>query len=115
MNALAGLILLQANGAPAPSPFGSFLVPMLLVFGIFYFLVIRPQARRQKEHDRMLSEIERGDTVVTSGGLHGKVTGLTDDVLTVEIAALKGERVRVKVARGKIDSVAKAKGNGSES
>ena len=53
------------------------------------------------------SGIEKGDSVITAGGLHGKVTGLTDDVITLEIAALKGERVRVKVSRAKVDGVVK--------
>jgi len=52
----------------------------------------------------MLKAIEKGDDIVTTGGLHGKVTGVTDDVLTVEIAVLKGERVRVKVSRSAIES-----------
>jgi preprotein translocase subunit YajC len=57
----------------------------------------------------MLKAIEKNDDVVTAGGLHGKVVGVTDDVLTLEIAVLKGDRVRVKVSRAKIDSVQKAK------
>jgi preprotein translocase subunit YajC len=57
----------------------------------------------------MLKAIEKNDNVITAGGLHGKVVGIADDVLTLEIAALKGERVRVKVSRAKIDSVSKAK------
>ena len=71
---------------------------------MFYFLLIRPQQKRQREHDDMLKALEKGDSVVTAGGLYGTVVGITDDTLTVEIAALKGERVRVKVARSKIDS-----------
>ncbi len=102
----AGFVPLQA--APEASPFGSLLIPMGLVLLIFYFLTIRPQQKRQQEHEARLKAIEKGDDVVTVGGLHGKVVGLTDDVLTLEIAALKGERVRVKVARAKIDSVSKA-------
>ena len=62
----------------------------------------------------MLSGIEKGDSVIMSGGLHGKVTGVTDDVLTLEIAALKGERVRVKVSRAKVAGVVKP-GKGEES
>ena len=104
-------VLLQA--APEPSPFGM-LVPMGLIFLIFYFLLIRPQQKRQREQEEMLKAIEKNDAVVTAGGLHGKVVGITDDVLTLEIAALKGERVRVKVARGKVESVSKAK-KGDES
>ena len=80
------------------------LVPMVLIFMIFYLLLIRPQQKRQKQQEALLKSIEKGDHVVTAGGLHGKVTGVTDDTLTIEIAALKGERVRVKVARAKIES-----------
>ena len=95
--------LLMPLQAAEPSPF-SMLVPMGAIFLIFYFLLIRPQQKRQREHEEMLKAVEKGDEVVTAGGLHGKVVGTTDDTLTLEIAALKGERVRVKVARSKIDS-----------
>jgi preprotein translocase subunit YajC len=84
-------------------------IPMIAIFAIFYLLLIRPQQRRQREHEKTLAAIEKGDRVVTAGGLHGVVTGVTDDVLTVEIAALKGERVRVKISRARIDSVQKGK------
>ena len=100
-------ILLQAP-AQQPSPFGM-LVPMAAIFLIFYFLLIRPQQKKQRTQEELLKAIDKGDDVVTAGGLHGKVVGTTDDVLTLEIAALKGERVRVKVSRAKIDSVQKAK------
>jgi preprotein translocase subunit YajC len=107
------LTLLQAD--PAGSGLIQFL-PFILIFFIFYFLLIRPQQKRQREQEKMLGGIERGDAVVTAGGLHGRVVGVTDDVLTVEIAALKSERVRVKVSRAKVDAVQKAKkGEGEES
>jgi len=111
MKALCAAILLQAGRGGGDF---SIFVPMIAIFLIMYLLLIRPQQRRQKEHEKVLANIEKGDNVVTAGGLHGRVTGVTDDVLTVEIAALKGERVRVKVARAKIDSVVKGKG-GDES
>jgi preprotein translocase subunit YajC len=95
-------ILLQAAPGPA-SPFQMF-VPMIAIFLIFYFLLIRPQQRKQRTQEEMLKAIEKGDDVITAGGLHGKVVGVTDDVLTLEIAALKGERVRVKVARAKVEA-----------
>jgi preprotein translocase subunit YajC len=101
-----GFVPLQA--APEQSPLGM-LVPMGLIFLIFYFLLIRPQQRRQRDLDQMLKAIEKNDNVVTAGGLHGKVVGITDDVLTIEIAALKAERVRVKVSRSKVESVTKGK------
>jgi len=97
-----------ASGAEGPSPF-SMLLPILGMLLIFYFLMIRPQQRRQREQEQMLKAIEKNDNVVTAGGLHGKVVGIADDVLTIEIAALKAERVRVKVARAKVESVTKGK------
>ena len=102
-----GFVPLQA-AADQSSPLGM-LVPMGLIFLIFYFLLIRPQQKRQRDLEAMLKAIERNDHVVTSGGLHGKVVGIADDVLTIEIAALKSERVRVKVSRSKVDSVTKGK------
>jgi preprotein translocase subunit YajC len=66
MNALFAAVLLQAeSGAPPQSPIG-FLLPMALIFVIFYFLLIRPQTKRQKEHEEMLKRVEKGDRVVTS-------------------------------------------------
>jgi len=80
-----------------------FLVPFGAMLLIFYFLLIRPQSKRQREHEKMLAALGKGDRVVTSGGIHGLVVGAEKDVLTLEIAALKGEKVRVKVDRARID------------
>ena len=107
MNALPGLVVLQAD--PTGGGLLSFL-PFILIFLIFYFLLIRPQQKRQRQQEAMLKSIEKGDSVVTSGGLHGKVTGVTDDVLTVDIGGVKGDRMRVKVARARIERVQKNKG-----
>ncbi len=112
MNFLSGLIRLQAQ--PEASPFGM-LVPMAAIFMIFYFLLIRPQQKKQKELEKMLKAIEKGDNVVTAGGLHGKVTGVTDHVLTLDVGGVKGERVKVKIARSRIESVEKASKKGDES
>ncbi len=106
MHAIPAAILLQAGGQAEPQLF-NMLFPMIAIFGIFYFLLIRPQQKKQKDQEAMIKSIQRGDSVVTAGGLHGKVTGVSDDVITLEIAALKGERVRVKVARPRIESVSK--------
>jgi preprotein translocase subunit YajC len=94
-----GLQLAQA--APADGGGGGafgFFLPLAAMFLLLYALVIRPQQRQQKEHRQMLAEIERGDFIVTSGGLHGRVVGIADDVLTVEVA----ERVRVKVDKSAV-------------
>jgi preprotein translocase subunit YajC len=68
---------------------------------IFYFLLIRPQQKKQKETRNMLSSLKRGDRVRTAGGLHGTITGITDTVVTLEIA----EKVRVKVDRNYVAAV----------
>lgn len=80
-----------------------FLVPFGAMLLIFYFLLIRPQAKKQRELEKMLGALSKGDRVVTSGGLHGVVAGVEKDVITLEIAALKGERVRVKLDRARIE------------
>lgn len=76
-------------------------IPLILMFAIFYFLLIRPQQKKAKQHKALLSSIKKGDRVVSTGGLHGMVTGLTDEVVTMEIAP----KVRVKVSRGSIAGV----------
>lgn len=73
-------------------------VPLVLMILIFYFLLIRPQQKRQKEHRAMLANLKKGDQVITQGGIYGTITGLTDSVVTLEIA----DGVKVKVQRGYI-------------
>ncbi len=92
------MIPLQTPG----SDFG-FLIPLVPIFLIFYLLVFRPQQKRQKDQEAMLAALGKGDRVVTSGGIHGVVAGAEKDVLTLEIAVLKGERVRIKVDRARVE------------
>ncbi|MBW2577923.1 MAG: preprotein translocase subunit YajC [Deltaproteobacteria bacterium] len=113
MNFLFGLIPLQAQ-PDGGSPFGAF-VPIILITGIFYLLLIRPQQKKQKKLEAMIKAVDKGDNVVTTGGLHGKVIGVTDDVLTLDIGGVKGERIKVKVARGRIEQVDAASKKGDES
>jgi preprotein translocase subunit YajC len=70
-------------------------VPLILIFVIFYFLLLRPQQKKAKQQKDFLSDLKAGDMIVTSGGLHGKITALTDAVVTLEIA----DKVRVRVSR----------------
>lgn len=98
----------QAAGAPA---FGGTdmlmqLAPFVLIFAIMYFLIIRPQRQRQKAHQEMIKNVRRGDTVITSGGLIGKVTKVVDDN---EVEVQLAEAVRVRVLRSAIGEV-RAKG-----
>jgi preprotein translocase subunit YajC len=89
--------------APAGQPGGplGFFLPMVLIFVVFYFLLIRPQSKRAKEHRAMIAALETGAEVVTSGGILGKVTELGDNFVTVEIA----DGVQVKVQRHTITQV----------
>ncbi len=78
-------------------------VPLILMFVIFYFLLIRPQQKRQKEHKALLAGLKRGDDIITAGGIMGRITNVAETVVTIEVA----EKVRIKVARGQITSVKK--------
>jgi len=101
-------IPLLAQAAPAPGAIDLFgmIVPMVAILGVFYFFMIRPQQRKQKDHQAMLSQVTRGDTVVTHGGLIGKVVRVVDDnELLVEV----GENVKVRVLRQGLSDV-RAKG-----
>ncbi|MGE5842977.1 MAG: preprotein translocase subunit YajC [Deltaproteobacteria bacterium] len=78
-------------------------IPLMLMFAIFYFLLIRPQQKKAKQHKALLASIKKRDRVVTSGGLHGVITGVADDVVTMEIAP----KIRVKVSRGSVAGILK--------
>ena len=90
----------QAAGGAQPNAFVQ-LLPLVLIFVVFYFLLIRPQAKRAKEHKAMVAALGVGDEVVTSGGILGKITVTGDQFLTVEVA----EGVRVKLQRHTVTSV----------
>ena len=99
----------EATGAAAGGGAGflSLSNPMWMLFAMFavmYFLLIRPQQKKQKEHREMLNNLKKGDRIITSGGLYGRITGLTDATLTLEIA----DKVRVKVSRGHIAGLAQS-------
>src|SRR5262245_17296363 len=94
--------LAYAQAAPGAFDYlNSLIVPTMLIIGIMYFLMIRPQQKRLKEHRAMIEGIRRGDTVVTSGGIIGKVTKVDDQELQVEIA----EGVKIKVVRSTVSEV----------
>ena len=83
-----------ADTAQSPGGFASFL-PLILIFVIFYFLLIRPQQKKVKEHQAYIAALKKGDAVVTNGGIHGIITGLTDTVVTLEIA----DGGKIKISR----------------
>lgn len=92
------------GGIPGTSGLMS-MAPLIILFVIFYFLLIRPQQKRAKEHKEMLSKVSKGDNVITTGGIHGRVTSVNEETLTVEIA----ENVRIKIAK---DSITARKAQG---
>jgi preprotein translocase subunit YajC len=76
------------------------IVMMLVIFGIMYFIMIRPQMKKQKEHQAMLAKLGKGDEVITRGGLIGKITGISDDgVMVIELQ----EKVRVRIPRAYLE------------
>ncbi len=86
----------------AQGGFGAF-IPLILMFVIFYFLLIRPQQKKTKQHREMISNLKKGDRIITGGGIHGHITSVDDDTLTVEIA----DKVRVKLSRGNVAALVK--------
>jgi preprotein translocase subunit YajC len=94
LNALAQAAPTGGGGSFLNSP----LVPMIGIFAIFYFLLIRPQSKKAKEHQKMLSELKKGDDVSTQGGVIGKITGLKDNEVTLQVQ----EGVRIRVLRSAV-------------
>ena len=90
----------QATGAPAGGGLISFL-PMLFIIAALYFLLIRPQAKRAKEHTAMVQGLAKGDEVVTAGGMLGRITELGDQFVTLKIAA----NTEIKIQRNNIGAV----------
>lgn len=97
---MIGIAYAMGQGGGAGGGAGGFsgFIPLILMFVIFYFLLIRPQQKKTKEHREMIANLKKGDRIITSGGLHGRITGMDESTLTVEIA----DKVRVKVARGNV-------------
>ncbi len=89
-NAMAG----GAGGTPGPSAGLADFIPLILLFVIFYFMLIRPQMKRAKEHKQLIESLNKGDEVMTSGGLIGKITDLGENFVVVEVA--KGTEVKVQ-------------------
>ena len=96
--------LLQANGEQAPSgPLGGFMtfLPFIAIIAIFYFLIIRPQNKKQKETQKMLSALKKGDRVVTIGGIHGTITSVRDQSVVVKV----DDTTKIEFSRSAISSI----------
>ncbi len=101
------LFLLQT--APSSSPFGSIgaFLPLILIFGIFYFLLIMPMQRQRKQQQKMLAGLQNGDEVVTSGGMLGTIVAIDGDRVTLRV---KPDNVKILVTRASVSNVIPAEG-----
>ncbi len=88
------------GGEAGASSFMNF-IPLIFMFAIFYFLLIRPQQKKAKEHKALLDSLQKGDQIVTAGGVHGKVTAIEEGIVTIEIA----NGVNVRINKGYIAAV----------
>jgi preprotein translocase subunit YajC len=96
---MTGVAYAAGNGAATGGAGGiASFIPLILIFAVFYFMLIRPQQKQAKLQQKFLEEMKNGNKVVTKGGIHGTITGLTDSVVTLEIA----DNVRIKVSRSSI-------------
>ena len=76
-------------------------MPFIVIFGVFYFLVFAPMRKKQRKHTQMLQELKAGDRVVTNGGIHGTVVGVTDDVVQLRIA----DQIKVDVSKSAVSAM----------
>jgi preprotein translocase subunit YajC len=105
---MLGVAFAMAQGGGAAGPAAGLegmksFIPLILMFVIFYFLLIRPQQKKQKEHKALLSNLKRGDDIITAGGILGRITNVAEKFITIEVA----DKVRIKIARGQIMTVIK--------
>jgi preprotein translocase subunit YajC len=95
----------QTTGSVSNDPTMTFIIPMMLVFGIFYFLVIRPQQKKIKQQQEKITSAKKGDKVITGGGIEGVIVHVRDDVYEVEIAP----NVRIKVRKNTLMDIVTVK------
>ena len=101
MDFLISTAYAQAAGAPAPGNVWMQMLPLVLIFVVFYFLLIRPQTKKAKEHREMVSKLQNGDEVVTAGGILGRIVDLSDTFVTLEVAS----GVQIKVQRFQVSQL----------
>jgi len=106
MTKISVFLAQAASAAPAPGPADMFkgMLPIILMFGAMYFLLIAPQRKKQKEHEKMMGNLKSGDEVITSGGIYGVVTSVKDDRFVIRIGE---NNAKIEVAKGFISSVVK--------
>ncbi len=91
---ISGCALAPSGGATATTGFDwTWIVFLVVIFAAFYFLLIRPQSRRQKEHQKLIEDLKQGDEVITTGGIYGKIESVSDDSLVIKVES--GATMRV--------------------
>lgn len=102
------LIILAQTQSAAGNPIASF-IPIILIFIIMYFVLFRPQMRRQKEQTRLVSSLKTGDRVVTASGIHGMISNVKDTTVIVKVA----DNVKIEMEKSAVSSVVKSNETGA--
>lgn len=105
MHAIDTLTLITAQASPDGASTIMGMLPIILMFVVLYFLMIRPQMKRQKEHRNLVAGLSKGDEVITAGGLLGKVTKVDDSYITIEVSMSGDKPVEVLMQRTSVTSV----------
>ncbi|MBW2273601.1 MAG: preprotein translocase subunit YajC [Deltaproteobacteria bacterium] len=105
MNAIPTAVTLQAAAAQGPD--FSFFIMLAALGAIWFLLVLRPQQKRQKEHEATLKAAGKGDEVITSGGLHGRISAVKENIFVLEVGKVKGAPVHVEVEQARVERVVK--------
>lgn len=103
--------ILAADPAPGASPFGGIMIPMMLMLVMMYFVMIRPQQKKQKEQANMIDNLKIGDEIITAGGVHGIVANKSDRTVTVKVQ----DGVKIKFEKASVTQVFKSKDKGGKS
>lgn len=111
MTHAAFLLMAQPQGGNPTDSLISTLIMFALIIGIFYFMILRPQQKRQKERQKMLEAVKKGDKVVTAGGLHGTVAGLDEKTILLQVA----DNVKMKFDRSAVNTIIRESETGEKS
>ena len=105
MSLISDALVLAQAGSAAPAPGGGILqvLPILLIFGAMYFFMIAPQRKKQKEHEKMLTTLQSGDEVITTGGIYGTITNVKADRFVIRVS----DTTKLEVGKGFISTVVK--------
>jgi len=102
---LSDALAQTAPAAPGGEGAWTSILFMVLIFAVFYFLLIRPQAKKQKEHKAMVEALSKGDEVMTAGGIIGKISELTEQYVTLQVAAVDGKPVEIAMQRAAVQTL----------